>query len=156
MLQIYKNKERARILSLQEHPANQCLQGVVHVKSLFDVFPVGLVQTPGDEKEDEQQYQDRRSNAFALSLVGLGHPAQEIAQVGNIPVKAGLLLGIDRSDFDRGGFFGVSATDRLGLYIPETVLIEQRGGFNPLTGVVLLDLDAFQPGGPLGLDRKST
>ena len=52
-------------------------------QKLFDVFPVGVVEFPGEEGQTRQEDQNPKAHGFAGGLRWLTHPLQIIDQVTN-------------------------------------------------------------------------
>src|SRR5690606_34291187 len=64
--------------------------------SLLDVLPVRGVESPCYDQEQAKEQQHPYAQPLAEELVGFGHPAQEVRQVGNVIVERSLVRGVER------------------------------------------------------------
>src|SRR6202012_4231616 len=81
--------------------------------ALFDVFPIGGVQSPREKAQQAQEQQDPRANLLALLPGGFGHPDQVRREVSNrVVIVIGRhstgsdLLKSNNSVFDLTTFIG--------------------------------------------------
>src|SRR5690606_26314167 len=89
--------------------------------SLLDVLPVRGVESPCYDQEQAKEQQHPYAQPLAEELVGFGHPAQEVRQVGNVIVERSLVRGVERV---------------LGGFTATVVLQHLRAGFSVTHGVV--------------------